>query len=117
MLPKVNTISDLEIQINKKIIFKELLQQINKDFQLIGIDYQFNSNIFFKDFFNQFEQIIKELVDLNFQLFLNLLYRIDLNESKIRAIIATEKESVYARIIFEILKREWQKVWFRHHYK
>ena len=115
MLPKVNTFHDLELQLKEEVIFQLLLQQINKDFLLIGIDYQFKSSINANDFTVKLQQIIMELVDTNFELFLNLLYRIDLDETKIVSIITSERD-VYSKITFEILKREWKKVWFKLHY-
>lgn len=115
MLPKVKTVLDLELQIKEEAIFKLLLQQINKDFLLIGMDYHFESSINANDFMVTLQQVIMELVDTNFELFLNLLYRIDLDETKIVSIITSE-QGVYTKITFEILKREWKKVWFKLHY-
>jgi len=116
MLPKVTTYRDLEVQIFKDEIFNQLVAQVNKDFSLIGIDFQFKEIITLKEFLQQFNSIIIELIDNNFELFLNLLYRIDLSENKIKTIIKNNSDSFYAKVSFEILKREWQKVWFRLNY-
>jgi len=116
MLPKVINTQDLEEQIQEKIIYKNLLLQINKDFQLIGIDFDCDTNTSFDVFFQSFKELIEDIVNSDFELFLNLLYRIDLDETKIRNIIQSENDDLYAVLSFEILKREWQKVWLRNYY-
>ena len=115
MLPKINNIKDLETQINK-IIYPKLIQQINKDFDLAGIDYVFDTKQIVPVFTEEFIDVIAQIVSKRFALFLNLLYRIDINEDKIRMIIQSNTDDIYKQIAFEILKREWQKVWFRLNY-
>lgn len=116
MLPKVTTLNELENQVRAHLIILDVIKQINKDFELVGIDYKFKVKEHFYDFSAAFQQIIEHIINTNFDVFLNLLYRIDLDETKIRNIIQVEEENIYAKISFEILKREWQKVWFRKNY-
>jgi len=116
MLPKVTTLNELENQVSTPLIFLDVIKQINKDFELVGIDYKLEVKEHFYDFSAAFQQIIEDIINTNFDVFLNLLYRIDLDETKIRNIIQAEEDNIYAKISFEILKREWQKVWFRKNY-
>ena len=44
---------------------------------------------------------------------MNLLYRIDISEKKIGDIGTSDFDQVVHIITFMILKKEWQKVWFR----
>ena len=48
--------------------------------------------------------------------YLNLLYIIDVPEKVVKAIEATDVVEISEQVTFEILKREWQKVWFRNEY-
>ncbi len=115
-LPKITNSKELSSQLINPKIYLALIQQIQKDLQLIGIDFLLEEKPLQEEFLLQFQELITVLIDTNFELFLNLLYRIDLDENKIRNLIQSQNENLYALITFEILKREWQKVWFRLNY-
>jgi hypothetical protein len=48
--------------------------------------------------------------------YLNLLYIIDVPENTVKAIEAIDVVEVADEVTFLILKREWQKVWFKAKY-
>lgn len=49
----------------------------------------------------------------DFQTYVNLLYRVDVSESKMRQIDDIEMEKIAQKVTSLILIREWQKVWFK----
>jgi hypothetical protein len=116
MLPKIISIQDLENQVSEKIIYSKLIQQINKDLEMSGIDFKFSENINTQHFFINFQKLLQQIINSNFDSFLTLLYRIDINESNINSIIQTGSSDVFKKIAFEILKREWKKVWYKLNY-
>lgn len=116
LLPKITNNKELSSQLINQKIYLALIQQIEKDLQLIGVDFLLEEKPLQEEFLLQFQELITALIDTNFELFLNLLYRIDIDENKIRSLIQSQNENLYALITFEILKREWQKVWFRLNY-
>jgi len=47
---------------------------------------------------------------------LNLLYIIDVSEDQIKILDGFDRIQLAEQVSFLILKREWQKVWFRKFY-
>ena len=56
------------------------------------------------------------LVQNKFSEYLNLLYIIDVSEEKIKKLDGSDIFKLTEEVTFLILKREWQKVWFRKYY-
>mgnify|MGYP003608609202 FL=1 len=48
--------------------------------------------------------------------YLNLLYIIDVSEEQIKKLDGSDVFKLSEDVTFLILKREWQKVWFRNKY-
>ena len=61
------------------------------------------------------EKIIK-LINYKFAEYLNLLYIIDVSEDQIKKLDGSDVFKLSEDVTFLILKREWQKVWFRNKY-
>ena len=102
--------------IQKENLFDKLVKQVKKDLELIGIINYFKEKPNPTDFFNSFKELIVHLIDNQFEIFLHLLYRMDIDENKIRWIIAESQVDIYDKITFIILKREWQKVWYKENF-
>jgi hypothetical protein len=115
-IPKVISQEDLLIQIDKTVLYQNLVQQLNKDFELAGISVNFKDDATSKDLFNELREVIAELLQKQFDDFLNMLYRVDVDEFQIRRIIHQANNHIEADISFIILKRIWQKVWFKKYY-
>lgn len=115
-LPKVINTAELIIQINQSELYNDLIEQLNKDFSLAGVSFKFYNNEVPEIIFNQLKEVIVELLQKRFDDFLNILYRIDINENQIRKIIESMSGNVEEQISFIILKREWQKVWYKKYY-
>jgi hypothetical protein len=56
---------------------------------------------------------IYRLIQYKFAEYLNLLYIIDVPENQVRQLDGSDILELSKQVSFLILKREWQKVWFR----
>jgi regulator of sigma D len=115
-LPKVSNNTELLVQIDQTLLYEDLVNQLNKDFEIIGTAVNFSETKNPKDLFEFLQEVISELLEKHFDMFLNLLYRIDINEYQIKTIINQLADDTEQQIAFLILKREWQKVWFKKFY-
>lgn len=114
-LPKITNTNELFSEVDKTNLVQKLIDQLNKDFRLIGTDYHFEENLIPNEIFLHLQNIIEIMLQNKFDDFLNLLYRIDIDENRIKEIIDTSND-VINQISFLILKREWKKVWFNTFY-
>ena len=115
-LPKISNNTELLIQIEQTLLYEDLVNQLNKDFEVIGTAVNFSETENPKDLFEFLQEVISTLLEKHFDVFLNLLYRIDIDEHQIKTIINQIAEDTEQQIAFLILKREWKKVWFRKFY-
>ena len=115
-LPKVSNNTELLIQIEQTLLYEDLVSQLNKDFEVIGTAVNFSETENPQDLFEFLQEVISTLLEKHFDVFLNLLYRIDIDEHQIKTIINQIADDTEQQIAFLILKREWKKVWFRKFY-
>lgn len=116
-LPIINNTLELLENITAKDLFTQLSLQIQKDFNLISLDFNLDEFTNPTELFNYLKEIVSHLIHQKTDSFFNLLYRIDVQETQILAIINSESFNIEEQISFIILKREWQKVWFKTSYK
>ena len=92
---------------------EELIRQLNKDLSMSGVDATLEEELSPGEVVDSLKVILEGLVRDDFQGFLNLLYRVDVSQSK----MSRSEESTFSEYIdrsaYELLKREWQKVWIR----
>ncbi len=94
-------------------LYCKLVEQLNKDFRLA------NQNIDLQETMSSFElknRVLDKVYDLllnKFSEYLNLLYIIDVSEDEIRRLNLSDLVDLAEAVSFLILKREWQKVWYR----
>ena len=112
MLPQKYS-AELFIQDQNKDLLIMLIRQLNKDFSLTGIDFTFEEKLQIKELVNQLNENIEYLIKNDFQSYLNLLYRIDISESKMKEMNEIEIDKISQKVTSFILIREWQKVWFK----
>ncbi|PHS10583.1 MAG: hypothetical protein COA88_02220 [Kordia sp.] len=100
----------------KEELYDSLIRQLNKDFVLANLECVISEVSTPEMLKQKLEAIVAELINSEFDSFLSLLYRVDLSEHKIRE-LSTENQDIYiTSVSYLILKREWQKVWFRKNY-
>lgn len=97
-------------------LYLKLIEQINKDFNLAneGIDLSINTSP--EELKVQLHEKIYILIQYKFTEYLNLLYIIDVAEDQVKKLDGSDLLKLSEQVAFLILKREWQKIWFRNKY-
>jgi len=109
----------LEQYFNNRRIIDATMRQLEKDFSLdedsVQLkDYQGN---LFEQLFEVVYPIINKLITNNYQQFLNTLYRIDVNELKLKQEMAKVDANQYSEVVTRlVLQKELQKVIIRNIY-
>lgn len=107
------TFEDLITEANHLDLYKKLILQLNKDFQLANIDLGFHEEVVPTSLKLMLHETVYRLIQEKFSEFLNLLYIIDVPEHKVKALDGDDILKLSEDVSFLILKREWQKVWFK----
>lgn len=97
-------------------LYLKLIQQINKDFNLANEGIDFPMSVSPDELKIQLHEKIYRLIQYKFAEYLNLLYIIDVPENQIKKLDGSDLVILAEQVAFLILKREWQKVWFRNKY-
>lgn len=107
------TTNQLLSEAESESLYSKLIEQINKDFNLAneGIDFPISTSP--NDLKVQLHEKIYRLIQFKFAEYLNLLYVIDVSEDEIKKLDGSDLVLLSEQVAFLILKREWQKVWFR----
>jgi len=92
---------------------QELIRQLNKDLSMSGVDVFIEEKCSPGEVVTQLKETLEGLVRDDFQAFLNLLYRVDVSQSKMSRSEDGNFSDYIERSTYELLKREWQKVWIR----
>ena len=101
---------------NDSELYIKLIHQLNKDFLLANIDLDFHEEILPSSLKFLLHETVYKLIQEKFIEYLNLLYIIDVPEKQVKALDGQDTLKLSEEISFLILKREWQKVWFRNKY-
>ena len=110
------TFDDLIQEANQLDLYKKLVQQLNKDFLYANIDLDFDEAILPSSLKLMLHETVYKLIQEKFTEYLNLLYIIDVPENMVRQLNGDDTVELAAQVSFLILKREWQKVWFKDKY-
>lgn len=97
----------------KEKLYTKLVEQINKDFTLANETVDFSVEIAPIDLKLGVQDKVYSLIQHKFAEYLNLLYIIDVPEKDIKSLNGNDISELAEQVAFLILKREWQKVWFR----
>lgn len=97
----------------KEALYVKLVEQINKDFTFANESVDFSVAISPIDLKVQLHEKIYRLIQHKFAEYLNLLYIIDVPEDQVKKLDGSDLVELSEQVAFLILKREWQKVWFR----
>ena len=92
--------------------YQKLVAQIEKDFVMTGISYDFN-NLNPNELLVCLHEIMEQLLSKEYSTLLSLLYRIDIPES---AINFNDTETAEAQLVNLIVRREFLKVQLREKY-
>jgi hypothetical protein len=108
---------DLIEEANQLDLYKKLVLQLNKDFLLANINLDFHEDVLPSSLKFLLHETVYKLIQEKFTDYLNLLYIIDVPEKQVKALDGEDMLKLSEDVSFLILKREWQKVWFRNKYK
>ena len=97
-------------------LYLKLIEQINKDFNLANEEIDLPLSLLPNEIKLQLHEKIYRLIQYKFAEYLNLLYIIDVSEDEIKKLDGSDLVILAEQVVFLILKREWQKVWFRNRY-
>jgi len=100
----------------KEELYIKLVEQINKDFTFANESVDFPISIAPIDLKIQIHEKIYKLIQYKFAEYLNLLYIIDVSEEQVKKLDGSDIMQLAEQVSFLILKREWQKVWFRNRF-
>ncbi len=92
---------------------QQLIRQLNKDLSMCGVNALIDEEFSPGEVVRRLKEILHGLVRDDFQAFLNLLYRVDVPQSKMSRSEDSSFSDYIERSTYELLKREWQKVWIR----
>ncbi|WP_148639291.1 hypothetical protein [Aquimarina longa] len=93
-------------------LYPQFLIQIQKDLNRAGIDYIIESKKP-QSLFSEITRLLIEKLQNAFNEYLNLLYAVDVSEDKIKSLNSEDSIDIAEYAAYLILKREWQKVWYR----
>lgn len=97
-------------------LYKKLIFQLNKDFLLANIDLDFHEEILPSSLKLLLHETVYKLIQEKFTEYLNVLYIIDVSEKQVKALNGEDTLQLAEDVSFLILRREWQKVWFKNKY-
>jgi hypothetical protein len=108
--------NDLIEEANALDLYEKLILQLNKDFLLANVDLDFHEEVLPSSLKLLLHETVYRLIQEKFAEYLNLLYIIDVPEKDVKALDGDDVLKLSEDVAFLILKREWQKVWFRNKY-
>lgn len=100
----------------KELLYEKLLEQLDKDFNLSNQILEIKSGISPFELKMELQNKVYQLIQYKFADYLNLLYIIDVPEHEIKSITSIDLVEISEQVTYLILKREWQKVWFRNRF-
>ena len=115
-MKELKTFDDLVVVANELELYSKLVLQLNKDLALANIDLEFASDVLPTSLKLLLHEKVYELIQEKFIEYLNLLYIIDVSEEKIKQLDGNNVLQLSENVTFLILKREWQKVYYRNRY-
>ncbi|MDD2985464.1 hypothetical protein [Flavobacterium sp.] len=113
MYPIPTSTDQLLTEAEKENLYLKLIEQLNKDFNFANEPVDFPLSTSPQELKVQLHEKVYRLIQYKFAEYLNLLYIIDVSESEVKKLNGDDLLELAEQVAFLILKREWQKVWFR----
>ncbi|GGX24711.1 hypothetical protein [Aquimarina muelleri] len=99
-------------EVRESELYSQVVMQIQKDLNRAGMDHTIKSEKP-QGLFLEIVNLLLEKLHNDFNEFLNLLYAVDVSESEIKKLDSEDSTDIAKYATYLILKREWQKVWYR----
>ena len=106
----------LLVEAQEQSLYLKLIIQINKDFNLANEGIDFPMSISPEELKIQLHEKIYRMIMYKFAEYLNLLYIIDVAEEEVKNLDGSDLVVLAEQVTYLLLKREWQKVWFKNNY-
>lgn len=116
MIPTAKNSEALVALVFDSGLYKNLINQIIKDFELTGLTIDLNESIPPKKLVYLLITKLEKVLKNNFDLYLQLLYRVDVSEQSMQSNSIQDITEIAKNASFSILKREWQKVYFKNQF-
>lgn len=110
---KTNAEISLINQLESGKLIQPMVEQIKKDARLSGLDFDCSTDISATELFQTVYTFLLHLIINDFGGYLNFLYRADLSEKDLKSIPQVQPKEIAKEVTILLLKREWQKVYFR----
>jgi hypothetical protein len=114
---QANNALELLNKLTTENLYPLVIQQINKDFNLSNVEENIGNNVSPIELKEHLYNILLKLISNNYDGYLNFLYRIDVAETDMLKITATDLPSIVNSVTLLVLKRECSKVWLKHNFK
>ncbi|WP_456463091.1 hypothetical protein [Lutibacter sp.] len=108
--------SELLEKVANENLYQNLIIQLNKDFQLSNLNESFELSSEPNQLKKALANILLKLITKQYDDYLNLLYRIDVSEKELLTVSSNNLNVTVEQITYIILKREYQKVWFKNRF-
>lgn len=108
-----NTHIEVFSKIENENFLIKLIEQLNKDFQMANVSESIADTLLISVVNDRLNEILLSLITNHYDDYLNLLYRIDISENELATIKGTDLKENINEVAFLIIKREFQKVWFK----
>ncbi len=113
MYPIPTSTDHLLSEAEKENLYLKLIEQLNKDFNFANEPVDLPLSTLPNELKIQLHEKVYRLIQYKFAEYLNLLYIIDVSEEEVKKLNGDDISELAGEVAFLILKREWQKVWFR----
>ncbi|MDY8136845.1 hypothetical protein [Aquimarina sp. 2201CG5-10] len=94
-------------------LYPHLLAQLQKDIKRAGIECDIEDELKPVDLVEKLHDLLVRKIQYAFNEYLNLLYAVDVSETEVKNIKSEDVVDITKQVTYLILKREWQKVWYR----
>ena len=94
-------------------LYPNLIQQLDKDFNDVGLAGYFSDAILPQKLLPYLSNIVSEIIQNQYSVYANLLYRIDVSEIALKKATHSDIKIMSEQVALLLLKRECQKVWLR----
>lgn len=112
-MKNLTTFEDVITEANQLKLYPMLVLQLNKDLLLANINLEFDTEVLPTSLKFLLHETVYNLLQEKFMDYLNLLYIVDVSEEIIKQLDGNDALQLSEEVTFLILKREWQKVYFR----
>lgn len=115
-IPEFHNSNDVLVYARETHLLTKLLQQLQKDFLKVGSKIEFEIENHNERLTQDLKEEIYRLLLERFNDYLSLLYFIDVPENKFTNVDGNDAVEVSGQVAFLILKREFQKIWYKKEY-